>query len=474
MKKIKQYLYIAIASVFLLSACEDILKDVNDNPNQIVPDDIEARLFLTGAMLANSSGQAGHMNRTSGLFTGQLVGFTSLYSNIYGYSISTAESVSTWRAFYVGVIPNVRYIREKLPNDDLMQGIAKVLEANAVGTAASIFGDVPYSEIATNISDPVFDDQITVLQAMDALLDDAIVDLSTATSRTLDEDIYFEGDASSWLQAAYTLKARYLLMRKDYSGAMAAARNGIASADGNMMYMPRGDASVTEGDKNLFWEILAGARTGDIGNNGSYMMQLLDNTSGVYRGNAKTDESARFGYYTIDENSAAGNQGIIEQFEPQNLATYQENQLTLAECAARIGTFDEALGYLNDYRTWLNGGGQLNDNFINQPFTYDAYVAADFAAGGMENADNINDIDALLREIIEERYISGFGSWMPFDDARRLRVTNPNIDVPFPFNTNTATAHPERLPYSFDELNTNSNSPADDPGIFIKTAVNQN
>ena len=474
MKKIKQYLFVALASVFLLSACEGILEDINDNPNQIVPDDIEARLFLTGAMLAHTSGQSGHLNRISGLFSGQLIGFTSLYSNIYGYTISTAESVGTWSRFYVGVVPNARYIRERLPNDRLMQGIAKVLEASAMGTAASLFGDVPYSEIASDVSDPVFDGQISVLQAVDALLDDAIGDLGAASTRSLDEDIYFEGDADKWLEAAYTLKARYLLIRKDYLGALAAAQNGISSATGNMMHIPRGDASVTEGDKNLFWEILAGSRTGDIGNRGSYMMQLLDGTSGVYRGNAKTDETARFGYYSIDESSSTGNTGIIEQFEPQNIVTYQENQLTIAECVARTGTFAAALGHLNDYRAWLDGGGQLNANFVGLPYNYDPYDAADFAAGGMENADNIADADALLREIIEERYISGFGSWMPFDDARRLRVTNANIDVAFPFNIGTATAHPERMPYSFDELNTNSNAPADDPGIFIKTAVNSN
>ncbi len=472
MKKIKQYLFVALASVFLLSACEDILEDINDNPNQIVPEDIEAKLFLTGTMLANTSGQAGHLNRISGLFTGQLVGFTSLYSNIYGYTISTAESVGTWSRFYVGVVPNARYIRERLPDDDLMQGITKVLEANAVGTAASLFGDVPYSQIAGDVSDPSFDGQISVLEAIDALLNDAISDLTGASSRSLDEDIYFEGDATKWLEAAYTLKARYLLIRKDYAGALAAARNGISSAAGNMQHIPRGDASVTEGDKNLFWEILAGSRTGDIGNRGSYMMQLLDGTSGVYRGNAKTDETARFAYYSIDETSSTGNLGIIEQFEPQNLVTYQENQLTIAECTARTGTFADALGHLNDYRAWLDGGGQINANFIGQAFSYEPYVAADFAAGGMENGDNIADADALLREIIEERYISGFGSWMPFDDARRLRMTDPTLDVPFPFNVNTATAHPERMPYSFDELNTNSNSPADDPGIFVRTAVN--
>ena len=68
-------------------------------------------------------------------------------------------------------------------------------------------------------------------------------------------------------------------------------------------------------DKNLFWTILEGSRAGDIGNVNTYLIQLLDSASGISRTNAKTDESARFGYYTIDESSGTANAGIIEQNE---------------------------------------------------------------------------------------------------------------------------------------------------------------
>ena len=37
-----------------------------------------------------------------------------------------------------------------------------------------------------------------------------------------------------------------------------------------MLYKPRGDAAIDQGDKNLFYTILAGSRTGDLGNKGSY------------------------------------------------------------------------------------------------------------------------------------------------------------------------------------------------------------
>lgn len=465
--------FILIMGIMLVS-CQSLVDGINENPNELTAGDIEAELFLTGAQLANAVAQNGHLNRISGMYSGQLTGIASLYSNIYGYSLSTAESVSTWSRIYIGVIPNVRHIRNAAPNDALLVGICKVMEAHAIGTAASLFGDVPYSQVNDpDIADPQFDGQVSVFDAAIALLDGAIDDLGNATSRGLSVDIYFEGDASKWQEAAYTLKARYLLQKKDYNGALIAAQNGISSSAGNMQYIPRGDAALTEGDKNLFYEILEGSRAGDIGTGNSYMIQLLTDTLPIYRGNAKTDETARLGYYTINENSGSANQGIIEQFEPHNMVTYQENTLIMAECEARAGNFSNALGHLNDLRAWLNGGGQLNSNFSGEPYQYDAYDAADFANGGMENADGIDDTRALLREIIEERYISGFGTFIPFNDARRLRASDSDIAVPFPLNTATASQHPERLPYSDDELNSNSNAPAEDPGIFQKTAVNQ-
>jgi hypothetical protein len=458
-----------------MTSCESIVEDINDNPNQITADGVEAKLFLTGAMLANSIAQCGHLNRISGMYSGQLVGYTSLYSNIYGYSLSSAESVTTWSRIYVGTLANVRTIRETAPDNRLLGGIAKALEANAIGTAASLFGDIPYTEAYNpEISDATFDNQLDVLNDVIALLNDAITDFGAASSQSLSEDIYFEGNKDKWTAATYTLIARYQMLLKNYSAAYAAAQNGISSSDGSMLYIPRGDANRSDGDKNLFWMILAGSRAGDIGSEGSYLSQLLDPASDVYRGNDKTDETARSAYYAISSEVASDNRGVIEQFEPQPIVTFEENTLILAEAGARTQNLAVGLGHLNDHRAYLRAGGRLNANFIDQPFTYEEYVEADFQAGGIENADGIDPTRALLREIVEERYVSGFGSWMPFDDARRLRKEDSDLIVPFPLNPapSNITSHPERMPYSADEVNTNENAP-EDPGIFTKTRVNQ-
>jgi len=169
---------------------------INDNPNDLAIEDVDANLFLTGAQLANIAAQGGHLNRIAGMYSGQLVGITSLYSNIYGYAFSTAESVSTWSRIYIGVTTNTRHIIREAPDDKLLTGIARVLEAHAIGTAASLFGDVPYGEINNlEIADPKFDDQMSVFGAVQSLLDGAIEDLSPSASRPLSVDIHFGGNA---------------------------------------------------------------------------------------------------------------------------------------------------------------------------------------------------------------------------------------------------------------------------------------
>ena len=474
MKKIIYTITLSLSLIFITS-CEDILEGINDNPNDIIVSDVEERLFLTGIQLANVQLNCGHLNRIGGMYSGQLIGYSSLYSNIYGFSLSTAESNSEWGYIYVNIMSNTRHIINN-SNNQLLVGIAKVIEAHAVGTGASLFGDIPYSEAGNlEISDPIFDSQLDVYRDVITLLDNAISDLNSVGTGSISEDIYFGGEKAKWIAAAYTLKARFYLHQKDYSNAFTAAQNGISSADGDMVYNPPGNAG--SGDRNLFWTILEGSRSGDIGNSDqgeSYLIQMLDASNTFSRNNSKTDETARKGFYTIDSSGGVANKGIIEETQPQNMVTFFENELILAECAARNGNLSDGLPYLNNVRAWMNTGGHLNSNFQSEAYSYLPYNGADFASGGIENTDAVDSKTAFLREVIEERYVSGFGMHMPYNDSRRLRKSDTNIAVPYVlFDGPQSGPWPERMPYATTEINSNSNSPADDPGIFVKTEVNK-
>lgn len=91
----------------------------------------------------------------------------------------------------------------------------------------------------------------------------------------------------------------------------------------------------------------------------------------------------------------------------------------------------------------------------------------------MENTDNISANKALLREIVQEKDVSLYGTVLPFIDARRLRKSDNDVNVPIPFTTATATKHPEIIIYSQNEINANPNVPIPIPDMYVKTQVNQ-
>ena len=98
-------------------------------------------------------------------------------------------------------------------------------------------------------------------------------------------------------------------------------------------------------------------------------------------------------------------------------------------------------------------------------------MSVHFDSGGMENLDGKTSDKALLREIIEEKYVSTFGTLIPFDDVRRIRKTDNDISLPIPINF--GSTYPERFLIAQDEINGNSNAPSPIPDLFVKTPVNQ-
>ena len=223
MKKIK---YIIVIFSIVFSGCE--YGDLNENPNS--PTQVPEILLIEGVMLANVAVNSSHINRIAGMWSGQYKGEQNLYGNIYTYGISTEESNSSWGYFYNGIMAQNDVIQKGLSNDLLIVGITKIIEAHAAGTASSNWGNIPYSEALTDgIDDPKYDTQMEVFTQLQTLLDEAISNLNSTSSYSLSQDIFFNGDKTKWIQTAYTLKARYYMLVKDYPSAYSAAQNGISS-----------------------------------------------------------------------------------------------------------------------------------------------------------------------------------------------------------------------------------------------------
>lgn len=465
MKLIKTSFIIAIfVSIF---GCQSIVDDINDvDPNKIAT--VSGEVLFTGVQLADIAGQSGILSQAGGVVSGYFVGADRL-NFIQNYEYINSDSNTPWNNIYQGVVKQARELRSgiEVPNQDFFYGASKVLEAHAVGTAANIFGDVPFSEAANNdIPTPKYDGQVSVYMALQDLLDEAISDLQNAgTSGGISEDIFFGGDSNKWIKTAYTLKARLFLDVRDYANALSSAQNGISSSSETMKYSP---PNTLGADTNLLHEVITGSTSGGaIAANGSFLIDLLG-TGSEGRNNTKTDEVDRAAYYY--DGTDINDSGIAGVDEPMNQISLQENLLIWAETSLRsgAGNFDTALMKLNEHRANLRNGVYFPVN----TGVYDDYVSADFEASGIENIDgSLSKEDALLREIIEERYATFFTTVLGFNDLRRMKKDPAAIQVPVPFNV--GSKHPERFLYPFDEENTNGANVPKIADIFVKTAINQ-
>jgi hypothetical protein len=468
MKKIT-YIFLTVILLTTTVGCEKLVEGINDNPNEISSDNFDAGiLLLKGVELANVSVQLGHMARIGGMWSGQTIGVSLLYRSIYQYNLSAEETDGVWQNAYQGVVKQARTIREQTaaqPNAKQISGITKILEANTVGTIASLFGDVPYTEVSNPaILTPKFDSQKAVFSQVQTLLDEAIADLTGATSGAIPEDLYLNGNVARWLKAAHTLKARYFMVTREYDKANASALLGISTAAESVYFTP---PNIGNGSLNLNYKMV-NERAGYWGFDGSHLDTILKGA----KNNDKTDEKARLAYYRIDGNTANNNKGIAAAGQRMPIASYEETLLHLAESHARLNRSTEALTSLNRLRTYLASGSAFTKLNAADVLKYDAYITADFETGGLMNTAGLTPTRAMLREIVMERYVTGFTTQMPFDDLRRLTKSDTDIAVKPPFNSPTVSQYPQRFIVAQTELGTNPNAPQD-PGIFAATEVNR-
>ena len=467
MKNLK---YIALSLLLFISmGCEKLVEGINDNPNEISSDSFEAGvLLLKGIELANVSVQAGHETRIGGMWCGQTKGLVLLYKSLAEYNISAEETNGIWQNAYQGVVKQARLLRQQTatnPKAKQYSGITKVLEANALGTLASLFGDIPYTEISNEaVADPKFESQKSVFAKLQILLDEAIADLGASPNSLVSEDLMLAGNTVRWTKVARTLKARMYLYTGEYEKAYQEALLGVLTPLDALVFTP---PAIGNGSQNLNYKMI-NQRGGYWGFTGSYLDVLL----GTKRNNSKTSENARLAYYRFDGASATNNKGIAAVNTPITLVGYEENTLILAETAVRTGKTAIGLTQLNNLRAYLAGGKAFIKLNAGDALKYDPYVLADFEKNGIENKEGLVTERALLREIIEERYVSGFTGLLGFDDLRRLGSKEKDIAVLPPFNSPTISQYPQRFIVAQSELSANENAPKD-AGIFAVTEVNK-
>lgn len=470
----KRYL-VLILLIGLQFSCSEVVDGINDDPNSLTQSSYGS--ILTGAEVGNIIVQTGESARRSAIFAGQYTGIDRQHLGFTLYNVTTSDFDALWYDIYVNSFRNAVIAEQAVLDDNVgpvSLGITQALQAYIIGTTSSLYGDIPFDE-AANIenTDPVYEDQLAVYEKVQDRLDEAITNLQIGGGRPVGgSEIYFDGAPDKWIETAYTLKARFYLQTKQYDLALQAAQNGISSAE-NSMYAPHGTAAE---NSNLNYQFFAvEVRQADVIVSDFMTSLVQPGTENPipenYRGNSKTDETARFNY--LFNTTSVGVQpntedGFAAQDAPAPLVTYQENLLILAESALRSQGFQAGLDALNDFRAFMNTGGYLT-NVDAANLSYEAYTASDFAAGGIENPNGLSQENALLKEILEERYVTLFGLIQPFNDLRR---TQNETDVRVPVMPNEGNQLPQRFLYPQTEIDRNENTPTPIPNFFEPTDIN--
>lgn len=317
-------------------------------------------------------------------------------------------------------------------------GIAQIWEAFIVGTAADIWGDVPFTEAAdAAIATPRLDPQMEVYAGIQSLLDEAIGNLQGAGPGPGINDLVYGGDVDRWTEAAYTLKARYHLHTAErlgdaaYDAAIAAAANGIGDPENDF----RALHSAPTSERNIWFQfsqtsfgadLVAGKTLVDL------MVARSDPRLAEYFGAAP---GGGFGGALPDGTQSPNGASPVDGTRNdalfrQPLVTYAENELILAESYNRRGNDPLARTHLDNAR----------------------------ALAPLPAVPATLTGDALLAAIMEEKYVALFQNIEVWNDYKRTCFPGIPI-VPFDGGV-TPDVVPGRLFYGQSERNANPNVPS--------------
>jgi starch-binding outer membrane protein, SusD/RagB family len=412
----------------LVAGCNDYFEGpgISENPNS--PSKATANQQFTGIQAFSFYNLTGDVNRLISMWTQQMAGTGRQWAGFDKYVVT--ENDFTFGSYYTGGgLVDIRGLQTKVKDDKLYLGIAQTWEALTMDLVSDVWGDIPYSEAASDVLLPKLDKQLEVHNALLTLLDQAITNVNAGGSGPGAVDLVYGGDKAKWAAAAHTLKARlYMhlaeLDASNYAKALTETGSGITSAAGDFTTYHSGSTG-----ENNHWNQFRLGRGTDI-SAGKFLVDLMKSRSdprltayfapgtdagGVIKGAPPGEE------FDGTEAWLSETRGAAEFRQP--VLTFAENQMIRAEAQYRTNAQAAALATLNGYRA-----------LVGLP-----------AKNGLTGA-------ALLAAILEEKYVALFQNTEVWNDYRR--TCYPNL-------TPAAGASiPARLVYGTDERRANPNIPS--------------
>lgn len=435
----KELLYILLICL-AVSACE--LEEININPND--PEDVPMSTLLPPAQSRIADIMAEDAAVISGIFVQYFLGRDALVQPIEKYVVDNNFFMNpVWGDFYVTAMPTLDIIIDKADSEGSPHygGVAKVLMAYCLGTASSLWGDMPYTEAfryESNLS-PTFDSQESIYSSIQHLLDEAIIDLQSNESvfSPGTDDVIYNGDLDRWISLARMLKARYLmhLVKRDESVAAEALvhlEQAFDSSEDDFEFV------YNTSQFNPWYQYQLS--TPYIRIDAQFLDKIDDDPREAYMVKSSFGEKSIGPYYASQES-------------PLILASYFEQEFLRAEALIRTGRNGAQEALENAIRSHMEkvSGGDITSDEV------EAYITANAQLGGSREAD--------LRTILNQKHIAMFLQIEAWTDYRRTGFpdldANANGDNP----QNPGGSIPRRFPYPINEELFNINVPSPSPSL---------
>ncbi|MCF2873300.1 MULTISPECIES: SusD/RagB family nutrient-binding outer membrane lipoprotein [unclassified Tenacibaculum] len=228
---------IAIIMIVTMFSCSNLTMDeLSRDPNN--PTEANLDLLITNAQ-ADIAGAFGYnWDRYAGTFVQTFAGNHAIGVNADRYQLTSNDFTGFFNVPYrTGMKDAYEIIRVGTASEQWQHvAMAKVMMATMLGALTDVYGNIPYSEAFQGvlISQPKYDTQESIYNAIFSLLEGAITDFNKTPSTPVNssQDIIYKGNINQWKAAANLLLARYHnhLSKKDPSGSATKALSYVDAA----------------------------------------------------------------------------------------------------------------------------------------------------------------------------------------------------------------------------------------------------
>jgi hypothetical protein len=451
MIKMKKILVTLILFAAVFSSCEKwIDPKINEDPNN--PKDVAMAQLVAPIEVNLAYIVGGELARWECLWMQQIAGLQSQSAENDIYIIGESDVSNAWsyNLYSPGMINTSILMEKSVSNSPHYAGIAKVLMAYQLGVSTDMWGDIPYSDALKGVKNlkPAYDTQEKIYATIFTLLDEALTDLSAATSvhSPGNEDVIFGGDLAKWKKTAHALKARYSLHLSK--------RNGPAAYSAALSEV----SASLQGNEDDFKVIFGAAY-----NNANPIFKSESERAGYYSASstymnllAATNDLRKGVYFNGTVGSEPG--------EPNADAAVFGAAYASAESPVYLMSYAEVKFIEAEARYKLNPADPLAVDACNEGIKASLQREGVYGDGTWFNANKVTAANITLEKIMVQKYLSSFLQIETWTDWRRTG---------FPVlvkATGAVTAGiPRRLPYPDDErLYNGGNMPA---GLTIMSRV---